>query len=382
MPICDLLEQRLEKQKQKKIHRTLKTVSASIDFTSNDYLGFAKSLELKQRFSHAWDCMHSLGSTGSRLLTGQSLLIDRVEHDIADYHHMESALVFNSGYMANLGLISALVSKEDRVIYDIYIHASIHDGIRLAQAQGIPFRHNDMQHLEKRLSQPHGGQTFVCVESVYSLHGSVSPLKTICALCKKYSAHLLVDEAHALGVFGNIGEGFVTSLGLQNDVSATVYTFGKALGIHGAAVAGKALLKDYLINFSRPFIYTTALPPHAFALIQLAYQYNEKAHVLRENLQQLISYFRAKAQDMGLPMFKDNSKTPIQSLCIPGSTQVREAAKTLQDFGFDVRPIVSPTVKQKEELLRICLHSFNTQSEITEFLNKLYEVQKGLCILS
>ncbi|QVE49247.1 pyridoxal phosphate-dependent aminotransferase family protein [Chlamydia crocodili] len=382
MPICDLLTERLEKQKYRNTYRTLKTTSATIDFTSNDYLGFARSLELKQAFSNTLDHAYSLGSTGSRLLTGQSLLADHVEQYIAAYHHRESALIFNSGYTANLGLISALASQDDRVIHDVYIHASIHDGIRLSKAQSIPFRHNDIEHLEKRLSQPHCGQTFVCVESVYSLHGSVSPLKTICELCKKYSAHLIVDEAHSIGVFGDKGEGLVSTLGLQNDVAATVYTFGKALGIHGAAVVGSSLLKDYLINFSRPFIYTTALPPHAFTMIHLAYQYNENATISRENLQELIAHFRENARSMQLPILQDNANTPIQSLCIPGSTQVRNAANKLQNSGFDVRPIVSPTVKQKEELLRICLHAFNTKSEITEFLNKLYEIQESLCILS
>ncbi|WP_375793107.1 pyridoxal phosphate-dependent aminotransferase family protein [Chlamydia sp. 12-01] len=382
MPICELLTERLEKQKYRNTYRTLKTTSATIDFTSNDYLGFARSLELKQAFSDTLDHAHSLGSTGSRLLTGQSLLADRVEQYIAAYHDREGALIFNSGYTANLGLVSALASQDDRVIHDIHIHASIHDGIRLSRAQGIPFRHNDVDHLEKRLLQPHCGQTFVCVESVYSLHGSVAPLKTICELCKKYSAHLIVDEAHSIGVFGNKGEGLVAALGLQNDVTATVYTFGKALGIHGAAVMGSSVLKDYLINFSRPFIYTTALPPHAFTMINLAYQYNETAVDLRENLQKLIAYFRENAQHMQLPILQDNINTPIQPLHIPGSKQVRAAASELQNSGFDVRPIVSPTVKQKEELLRICLHAFNTKNEITELLNKLYDIQDNLCISS
>ncbi|BAE81069.1 8-amino-7-oxononanoate synthase [Chlamydia felis Fe/C-56] len=382
MPICDLLTEKLEKQKYRKIYRTLRTVSASVDFTSNDYLGFSRSLELKLALSNTFDYAHSLGSTGSRLLTGQSSLADHVELYIAAYHNMGSALIFNSGYTANLGLISALASPHDRVIHDVYAHASIYDGIRLSRAQGIPFRHNDIEHLEKRLSQPYNGLTFVYVESVYSLHGSVSPLKDICDLCKRYSAYLIVDEAHSVGVFGNQGEGLVSSLGLQKDVAATVYTFGKALGIHGAAVMGSTILKDYLINFSRPFIYTTALPPHAFSLIHLAYQHNKKATALRQNLQELIAYFRENAKNMQLPILQDNIHTPIQPLCIPGSEQVRSAADKLQCSGFDVRAIVSPTVKQKKELLRICLHAFNTKKEISAFLNKLCEIQESLCTLS
>ncbi|WP_348662920.1 aminotransferase class I/II-fold pyridoxal phosphate-dependent enzyme [Chlamydia vaughanii] len=381
MSIYNLLEERLEQQKSKGIYRTLKITPDKIDFTSNDYLGFSKSLQLKSKSNFAFDHSLSLGSTGSRLLTGQSSLAEEVEQQIAAYHNTESALIFNSGYTANLGLISALASHEDRVIHDLYIHASIYDGIRLSKAQGIPFRHNNMQHLEKRLSQPHSGKTFVCVESVYSLHGSLAPLKTLCKLCKQYGAHLIVDEAHAIGVFGKKGEGQVASLGLQDDVMATVYTFGKALGIHGAAIAGREVLKKYLINFCRPFIYTTALPPHAFKMISLAYQHNEESASLRDKLHYLIGYFRENSFGM-IPLFQDNAKTPIQSLCISGSKNVRTAAYKLQEAGFDVRPIVSPTVKQKEELLRICLHAFNTEKELSDLLNQLYKIHKDICILS
>ncbi|WP_038500657.1 aminotransferase class I/II-fold pyridoxal phosphate-dependent enzyme [Chlamydia avium] len=382
MSIFSLLEERLRKQKHRHLFRSLLSPSNLTDFTSNDYLGFSRSPELKDIFHAAFTSLPSLGSTGSRLLTGHSILADETEQYVASYHNMESALIFNSGYTANLGLISTLVSHQDRVIYDLYIHASIHDGIRLSKAQKIPFRHNDMQHLEKRLSQPFSGNTFVCVESIYSLHGSIAPLTTLCELCKLYGAYLIVDEAHALGIVGSKGEGYVTSLGLQNDVTATIYTFGKALGIHGAAVTGSALLKEYLINFCRPFIYTTAPPPHFFKAIHLAYQYNKTAATLRERLHSRISYLQTQAMNLTESAFQKNSHTPIQPLYISGNVRARITAEQFRTAGFDVRPIVSPTVKQKEELLRICLHAFNTQQEIDDFLNLLNDIQTSSCKLS
>lgn len=381
LSINSLLKERLEKQKHRHLLRSLQTTSHLKDFTSNDYLGFARSSELHRMCLSAFSSLSSLGSTGSRLLTGHSTLAHEAEQHISAYHNMESALIFNSGYTANLGLISALASHQDRVIHDLYIHASIHDGIRLSKAKKIPFRHNDMQHLEKRLSEPFSGNTFVCVESIYSLHGSIAPLTTLCKLCKNYGAHLIVDEAHALGVVGSKGEGYVTSLGLQKDVTATVYTFGKALGIHGAAVAGSSLLKEYLINFCRAFIYTTAPPLHVFQAICLAYQYNKTAFPLREKLYHWITYLQMQAKSLSKASFQNNSQTPIQPLYVSGSKHVRNMAKKFQTAGFDVRPIVSPTVKQKEELLRVCLHAFNTKKEIDDFLNLLDDIQTSSCTL-
>ncbi|SPN74148.1 8-amino-7-oxononanoate synthase,8-amino-7-oxononanoate synthase,7-keto-8-aminopelargonate synthetase and related enzymes,8-amino-7-oxononanoate synthase,Aminotransferase class I and II [Chlamydia serpentis] len=360
--------------KSKHIHRSLTINSHLIDFTSNDYLGFASSPELRREYILKLSEIETLGATGSRLLTGHSELCQNIEEKLALYHNFENCLIFNTGYTANLGLLYALAKPQDRILHDLYIHASIYDGIRLSRAKSFPFYHNNLKHLERRLASPHPGKTFVCVESVYSLHGSIAPLKAISELCEKYSAFLIVDEAHAIGVFGEQGEGLVSSLGLQNKVLATVYAFGKALGTHGAAIAGSSVLKDYLINFCRPFIYTTAQPPHALTAIDLAYEHNKLASSQRNHLYELIRYFRRGAQELSFQLMEDNETTPIQSICISGSNHVRQIALKIQELGCDVRPIVSPTVRQKEELLRICLHAFNTKNEVDLLLYTLQQV--------
>ncbi|EPP34497.1 aminotransferase class-V family protein [Chlamydia ibidis] len=380
MPFHLLLKSNLNQQKKKGIYRELSCYPNLVDLTSNDYLGLSRSREFKKSLENSFNQISQLGSTGSRLLSGHSTYAQEVEKKIAEYHGMEDALVFNSGYTANLGLLSSLATAQDRIVYDIRIHASIHDGIRLSKATSFPFRHNDVAHLKQRLARPHNGNTFVCIESIYSLHGSVAPLQAICELCNEYSAYLIVDEAHALGILGEQGEGLVSSLGLQNSVAATVYTFGKALGIHGAAVAGQSVLKDYLINFCRPFIYTTAPSHHTFLLIDLAYQYNQAATSQRKHLQDLTLYFRRVASTLGLSISEENSTTPIQSICVPGHVMVRTLASKLQEHGFDVRPIVSPSVQKNKELLRICLHAFNTKKEVDAFLLKLHEIRKDICV--
>ncbi|WP_100934101.1 aminotransferase class I/II-fold pyridoxal phosphate-dependent enzyme [Candidatus Chlamydia corallus] len=380
MSCQQFLIEALAECKSKHTHRSLTLNSHLIDFTSNDYLGFASSPELRKEYGTKLREIEFLGATGSRLLTGHSRLCQRIEEQIAAYHGFESCLIFNTGYTANLGLLYALATYQDRILHDLYIHASIYDGTRLSKAQSFPFNHNDLHHLEKRLAIPHPGRTFVCVESVYSLHGSVAPLKAISELCEKYSAYLIVDEAHAIGVFGEQGEGLVSALGLQDKVLATVYTFGKALGTHGAAVAGSSILKDYLINFCRPFIYTTAQPPHALTAIELAYEHNKRASNQRNHLAELIHHFRSGAQKLGIQLMKDNETTPIQSICVSGSNLARLTALQIQKSGYDVRPIVSPTVKQKEELLRICLHAFNTKNETDLFLHTLEQI--FLCNIS
>ncbi|ACZ32945.1 8-amino-7-oxononanoate synthase [Chlamydia pneumoniae LPCoLN] len=374
MSCQQFLIEALARRKSKHTYRSLSLNSHLIDFTSNDYLGFASSPELRKEYITKLHAIESLGATGSRLLTGHSQLCQRIEEQLAAYHNFESCLIFNTGYTANLGLLYALATDQDRILHDLYIHASIYDGIRLSKAQSFPFNHNDLNHLEKRLASSHLGRTFVCVESVYSLHGSVAPLQAISELCERYSAYLIVDEAHAVGVFGDQGEGLVSALGLQDKVLATVYTFGKALGTHGAAIAGSSILKDYLINFCRPFIYTTAQPPHALTAIELAYEHNQRAFNQREHLSALIHHFREKAQNLGLQLMKDNTTTPIQSICVSGSHRARQAALQIQNSGYDVRPIVSPTVKQREELLRICLHAFNTKNEIDHLLHTLEQI--------
>lgn len=217
-----------------------------------------------------------LGSTGSRLLTGHYELLETLEDKIAEFHQGEAALVFNAGYNANLGLLSAIPRRSDVILYDELVHASIHDGIRLSPARSSVFAHNNTSALEQLLQEHQGKTIFVLVESIYSMDGDAAPLKTIQALCQKYQAYLVVDEAHSTGICGHYGEGLCVETGIHKEVFARIYTFGKAMGGHGAAVVGSKVLKDYLLNYARPLIYTTALSPHSTHHILEAYRLLEK----------------------------------------------------------------------------------------------------------
>lgn len=343
--------------------RKLQLPNGKIDFCSNDYLGVVKNNLLLK-------CNHNLllGSTGSRLLAGNYELIEQLETRIAQFHHTEAALIFNSGYDANIGLLSCVPQRGNTVLYDYLSHASIRDGIRLSFATSHSFIHNDLNDLEKKL-QLAKGKIFIVTESVFSMDGDTAPLQEMVALAKKYNAYLIVDEAHATGVIGNSGEGWVQHLNLQNDVFARIHTFGKACGCHGAAIVGSTNLRNYLINFARSFIYSTSLAPQSIAAIDESYKTFPALQKERQHLQQHIQHFT----NTPIRYQKINSLSPIQAVIVSGNNEVRRLAASLQDKGFDIRPILYPTVPKGSERLRIVLHSFNTVDEIG---NLLYELMK------
>lgn len=270
------IENKLQRRKKLGNLRQLHNTQNLIDFASNDYLGLARSSHLAQSVlegvgKHS-SVLNGLGSTGSRLLTGNTIYAQDLERHIALFHGYEAGLLFGCGYMANVGLISAVADSEDIIFFDAAVHASTHDGIRLSRAAAFPFRHNDLAHLESRLKNGSASQDcFICIESIYSTDGSKALLPEICLLAKKYEAHLIVDEAHAVGVCGPSGRGLVAEHNLTSQVFAQVTTFGKAMGTYGAIVLGNNLLKQALINFARPYIYTTALPLHLLAAIKCSY---------------------------------------------------------------------------------------------------------------
>jgi 8-amino-7-oxononanoate synthase len=262
--------------------------------------------------------------------------------------------------------LSAVPQKTDTILYDSLSHASIRDGVRLSFAQSFAFQHNDLTDLEKKLQRA-TGQIFVVTESVFSMDGDKAPLVEMAALCEQYGAALIVDEAHATGVIGNRGEGLVQLLGLQSRCFARVHTFGKALGCHGAIVLGSESLRSYLINFARSFVYTTALPPTAIATIRSAYKRMSTMQEQRTALLGLIELFQSSSTRFE----KITSETPIQAIIIPGNDKVKENASSLQAHGFDIRPILYPTVPLNRERLRIVLHSFNTKKEVQDLLHLL-----------
>ncbi len=369
-----LLHQRLEQRRQTGTFRRLTINSTLVDFVSNDYLGFARSASLAQQVM-LWQQQAGtwgIGSTGSRLLSGHSLLAERLEQQIACFHGTEAALLFNSGYDANLGVLSALLREGDTVLYDEYVHASMRDGIHLGHARSFPFRHNDVDHLESRLQRIQKGESaiWIAIETLYSMEGDCAPVEKISDLADRYQAFLIVDEAHATGVLGTRGEGLTQSLNLGAQVPVRIHTFGKALGCHGAVAVGSQALRDTLINFARPLIYSTALPPHSLFAIKAAYEALPHATEQRRALKERIQVFRAEAEKRQFSGLLANDG-PIQILILENSKAAKQAAVRMQAAGFDVRAICSPTVPRGRERLRICLHAFNTVTEVRDLVGAL-----------
>lgn len=367
------LQEALDVRKQDSLFRSLIVNEGMIDFCSNDYLSLARSEKLRTEVQNQLNSIPSLnGSTGSRSISGNTNFAEVLEKEIATFHLAEAGLLFNSGYDANLGLFSCIASKGDTLICDELIHASIIDGCRLSYANRFKFAHNDLNDLEKKLQQAKGS-VFVAVESVYSMDGDISPLKEVADLCEKYQANLIVDEAHATGVFGEQGRGLVNEYGLEDKVFARVHTFGKALGAHGAIVVGSDTLRNYLINFARSFIFTTALPLSSLLHINYAYKELTAEELDTNALHTRIRLFKEQLE-LASDYYLIESRSPIQSLIIKGNEKTRAVASQLQQQGFDVRAILSPSVPVGKERLRISLHLHNTESQIIQLTQALNQI--------
>lgn len=381
MELPKKLTQKLETRKQNQALRRLPIDYYGVDFASNDYIGFSKS---KTIFEETHELLvsknvSSNGATGSRLLSGNHPLYEETENHIATFHQSDTALLFNSGYDANVGFFSAVPQKGDFILYDEYCHASIRDGIQLSNAKAYKFQHNDYEDLQRLLEKCQseedqsalGTEIYIVTESVFSMDGDCPEFEIILSLSEKHKAYVIVDEAHALGVFGSTGEGLMQSQHLQHRIFARIMTFGKGLGCHGAAVLGSHELKQYLVNFARSLIYTTALPPHAVATILVAYRQLEKEKTTIQNLRDNIVFFNQEKQLLGLKPIFVRSKSAIQSAIIPGNEKVKAIAKQLQENGFDVKAILAPTVPEGQERLRFCIHSYNTEEEMAQVLQLL-----------
>lgn len=360
----------LEKRKEQQLLRTLPLPPEGIDFYSNDYLGLAKSSLLSDAIDKELESKSGTknGATGSRLLSGNSYYTEEVEKKIASFHRAESALIYPSGYTANLGLISCLATKDTTLIMDELIHASLIDGARLGKSERVRFKHNSIEHLEEKLSQVFG-QKIVVVESVYSMDGDICPLAEVVKLCEKYNAFLIVDEAHSIGIHGKEGGGMVSELRLEHKVFARIITYGKAPGIHGAAVVGPQWLRNYQINFSRSLIFSTAPSPHHIASISAFYNHIAECKKERLNLQKNIEYFVEKRNQSSGEWLPSNSQ--IQSLIVPGNDHVIKLSNHLREAGINALPIRKPSVAEGAERIRFCLHSYNTKEEIDHLFTTL-----------
>jgi len=360
---------RLEERRQNGSYRTLKPESDLIDFCSNDYLGFARSQLLRDRVNAEINSHPNLnGATGSRLISGNLTYTEELERYIADLFSAEAGLLFNSGYDANLGLLSSLPQRGDTIIADELIHASLIDGARLSHANRYTFKHNDLESLEAKLKNAKG-VIYVVTESIFSMDGDTPQLEDMLALTEQYGAHLIIDEAHAVGLYK---AGIVSALGLQDRVFARVVTFGKGLGYHGAIVLGSDVLRQYLINYTRSFIYTTAAPFHQLATAKCAFKQLQTADMQIEELRHRIKLFKkaiALNSNNGYSLIYSNSS--IQCVLLKSNNKAKFIATQLQKLGFDVRAIMSPTVAEGSERIRICLHAYNTADEVTSLANEI-----------
>jgi len=375
------LQKKLVEREEINTLRALPEDIRGIDFSSNDYLGigqnntvFEKAISILSEKGIA-----NNGATGSRLLTGNGILFSDAEEFLRNLHQADSALIFNSGYDANIGLFSSVPQRDDIILYDEFIHASIRDGIKMSNARNYKFKHNDLKDLlshillgqEKNTNNQR--EIYIVTESVFSMDGDSPDLKALSVLCRKYKCHLIIDEAHSIGLFGSYGCGMVQEMELQENIFARIITFGKALGCHGAAILGSADLNKYLINFARSFIYTTGLPPHTVATIIAAYEFMTSPAGLKERelLHENIGLFNQEKERLGISSFFIPSSSAIHSCIIKGNKEVKKIAQIIQDNSFDVRPILSPTVPKGEERLRFCLHSFNSKEDICIILQHL-----------
>ena len=329
------------------------------DFFSNDYLGLARKNGSSNTLNK--------GATGSRLLSGNSIEAEDCEHFLAAHFQSPASLVFNSGYAANLGLLSSVLQRGDAVFYDQYIHASSRDGIRLSYADSIAFKHNDCEDLQKKLNKSKSKTNYVLVESLYSMDGDFSPLKRLVEICEACNAYLIVDEAHTGGVFGALGRGLVYEEGLTSRVFARIITFGKGFGYHGAVVLGTLSLKEYLINFSRSFIYSTAMPSGDYTKIKALVGGQSIAQNQKE-LEKNIAFFRKLNTRLD---FLSDTKSPIQILEFFEPRSLQEVVLKIKSKGIYTKSILPPTVPVGKARLRICIHSYNTEEDIVLLSNAL-----------
>lgn len=354
----------------------MKVIKSSIDFYSNDYLSLARNdaiyrAALKQ--VEEWSPEALNGSTGSRLISGHSCFFEEVERYLAELHHAESALLYNSGFQANVGVVSSVLSRGDTLLYDSLIHASLRDGLSMTRGRSWSFRHNDLSDLATKAERA-TGDVFVLVESVYSMDGDKAPLVELARLCEDNGWHLIVDEAHAVGVYGENGVGLVQSLGLTDKVLIRIHTFGKGLGTHGAVVMGCMEVITFLINYSRAFVYTTAMPAHTLATIKAAYHHLCTSPSEYNKLWEIIQHFKEMCNVKQIPTgLISPNESPIQVWMINNIELAQSVASSLQECDMGVKAILSPTVPAGEERIRICLHAHNTHEEIellTDFVTK------------
>ncbi len=343
-----------------------------IDLSSNDYLGLSAHPLLKTRMSDAV-LREGCGSTASRLLRGDRESCTAVEERFAAFKRTERALYFGSGYAANLSVLSSLLEEGDVVFSDERNHASLIDGMRLSRATRVIFPHNDTAALKRLLNSQAarlpGSQAFVVTESVFSMDGDLAPLADYAGICRAANAILIVDEAHAIGVFGERGSGAIEAARVDDEVCVSVNAGGKAMGVAGAFVAGPAWAIEYLIQRARPFIFSTAPPPALAAALDASLTIIADEPARRSRLFSLASFLRASLHDAGVDVPAGTSQ--IIPILVGENDRAMAVAAMMQAEGFDVRAIRPPTVPARTARLRISVNVNLTEEILTRFVAAL-----------
>ena len=349
--------------------RTVATQALHLDFAGNDYLGLAGDPRLAEAMARAAR-RHGAGGRASHLVSGHLAVHEALECRLAELTGRPRALLFSTGYMANLGTLQALCDGETRVFQDRLNHASLLDGATLAGAPSRRFHHGDLADLARLLERaPVEAPKLVVSDGVFSMDGDVADIAGLAALARRHGAWLMIDDAHGLGVLGEHGDGCVGRAHGVEDVPVLVGTLGKALGSGGAFVAGSQALIDHLIQFARPYIYTTAQPPGVAAATLAALEILAEEPERRARLTRLIGRFRAEAAGLGLPLAQ--SHTPIQPLVLGESRRVMAWAERLAGRGLLVGAIREPTVPRGQARLRITLSAAHADRDLEALLEGL-----------
>lgn len=343
--------------------------SSYLSFCSNDYLGLANHPAVVAALQEGAS-RYGVGSGSAHLVSGHSQAHHRLEEELAAFVGYERALLFSTGYMANLGVISALMGRTDLVLEDRLNHASLLDGARLSQARLQRYPHNDIAVLARQLAENPQSERMVVTDGVFSMEGDLAPLPTLAACCQEQESWLLVDDAHGLGILGHQGRGTANHYNLDtHQVPILVGTLGKAFGTFGAFVAGSSLLIETLIQQARTYIYTTALPPALAHATRTSLALVKEEEWRRDHLRQLIKLFRAGAEQLGLLLA--NSITPIQPLLIGSSERALQISHALRDHGILIPAIRPPTVPLNSARLRITFSAAHSEADVCRLLETL-----------
>jgi 8-amino-7-oxononanoate synthase len=342
---------------------------ALVNFCSNDYLGLASHPEIAAALKVGVD-QYGTGSGASHLISGHSSAHQQLEDQLAEFTGRPRALLFSTGYMANMGVINALVGRHDLVLEDQLNHASLLDGGHLSRADYKRYKHNNLQQLDYLLGNSTASRKLIVTDGVFSMDGDLAPLPQLSELAAQHNGWLMVDDAHGMGVLGATGAGLVEQQGLSvEQVPVLMGTLGKSFGTFGAFIAGSEALIETLIQFARTYIYTTALPPAIAAASSASLAIVRREHWRREHLQSLIQRFRSGAQQLGLQLM--DSQTPIQPVLINNDQLVMQINQQLRSRGFMVGAIRPPTVPAGSGRLRITLSANHSHQQIDQLLDNL-----------